>query len=81
MKDLFRWNKKYFSVFKRLSYGEKIKRWQKIVGTSFKGLLLSQSQQKVKLCMQSANASFVTNLQSFVDTSFLEPHGKYKLCY
>ena len=35
-KGPFRWNKKHFSVFQRLSFGEKIKIWKKIADTSFK---------------------------------------------
>ena len=34
--ELFRWNKKHFSVFEGLPFGEKIKIWQKIADTSFK---------------------------------------------
>ena len=35
-KELFRWNKKHFTVFEVLLFGEKIKIWQKIVDTTFK---------------------------------------------
>ena len=36
LKELFRWNKKCFTVLKGLSFGEKIKIWWKIIDTSFK---------------------------------------------
>ena len=35
-KELFRWNRKHFIVFKGLSFGEKINIWYKIADTSFK---------------------------------------------
>ena len=38
-KELLRWNKKHFSVFERLSFGEKIKIWWKIADTSLKRVL------------------------------------------
>ena len=50
-KKLFRWNKKHFSVFEGLSFGEKIQIWWKIANTSFKRKKLYYIQKRKKLVL------------------------------
>ena len=45
-KELFRWNKKHFSVFEGLSFGEIIKIWWKIADTSLNQNILPMDLKK-----------------------------------
>ena len=59
-KELYRWNKKHFSVFEGLSFGEKLKIWWKIADTSFNHILHSPPNHTVT--SHSNNIIQLTNL-------------------